>query len=81
MQGDLMPTTHIATNKWTVGQYTFLEALPKVGSPDDTPAYWVMKGDQLLTRTSFATIEEAMRYASRPSRDRSPSPTEGDGNG
>lgn len=81
MQGDLMPTTHIATNKWSVGPYTFLEALPKVGTPDDAPAYWVMKGDALLTRSSFATIEEAMRYAARPSAARSPSPTEGGGNG
>jgi hypothetical protein len=59
--------THIATNKWTVGPYTFLEAMPKIGTQDDAKAYWVMKGDALLSRNSFASIEEAMRYAARPS--------------
>jgi hypothetical protein len=62
--------THIATNKWTVGPYTFLEAMPKVGTQYDAPAYWAYKGDTLLNLSGFGSIEEAMRYAARPSVER-----------
>lgn len=63
----MTPSTHIATQKYQVERYTFLSALPKVGTPDDQPIWFVMKDDKLICESSFATIEEAMRYAARPS--------------
>lgn len=59
-------TTHIATAKYTVGRYTFLEALPKVGTPSDQSIWFVYADNKLLSPNSFATVEEAMRYAARP---------------
>lgn len=64
------PKTHLATNLWRVGPYSFLEAMPKVGTDDDRPIYFAYGHGNLLRRESFDTLEDAMRYAARPSSDR-----------
>lgn len=55
--------THVATQKWTVGPYTFLEAMPKIGTSSDAPIYFAMFRDELVSRSSYVTLEEAMRAA------------------
>lgn len=59
-------TTHIATQLWKVGKYAFLETMPRIGTSDDRPIYFAYADNALVRSSSFDTIEEAMRYVSRP---------------
>lgn len=65
-------TTHIATQIFKVDRYSFLQAMPKVGTPNDTPIWFVYVDGVIACTSSFATIEDAMRYAARPTREQMP---------
>lgn len=61
-------TTHVPVAAYQVGPYYFLVAVPRGESFDDNnAAWWVSKNSAWLRQESFRTLEEAMRYAARPS--------------
>ena len=62
------PKTHIATQIWHVGPYSFMMAVPKIGTPDDLPIYFAYAQGYVARSESFDTLEEAMRYVTRPTR-------------
>ena len=65
-------TTHIATQLFKVDRYSFLQAMPKVGTQHVEPIWFAYVDNELARESSFATIEEAMRYVARPTINREP---------
>lgn len=69
---DDLTTTHIPVASYNVGPYYFLMAIPRGQLVTEAEqAWWVSKDNEWLRRESFSTLEEAMRYAARPSRNTS----------
>ena len=59
--------THVPVSGYRVGPYYFLMAIPRgILVTEAVPAWWVAKWDKWLRRESFASLEDAMRYASQP---------------
>ena len=63
---DDVEKTHLADRLQTVGPYSFLMCVPKRES--DQPLWFVYVHGSLARRESFDTLEDAMRYAARPTR-------------
>lgn len=64
-----LTTTHVPVASYAVGPYYFLRAVPRGERVDDgNSAWWVSKNNEWLRSESFDTLEEAMRYAARPTR-------------
>jgi len=62
-------TTHIPVSSYSVGPYYFLKAAPRGEVvTDDNSEWWVSKDNEWLHTAPFATLEQAMRYAARPTR-------------
>ena len=59
--------THIADQLQSVGPYSFLMCVPK--RPDDRPIWFAYAHGELTQRESFDSLEEAMRYVARPTRE------------
>jgi hypothetical protein len=65
---DELTTTHVTVTAYNVGPYYFLAAMPRGVLVTEAPwSWWVAKNNKWLRRESFDTLEEAMRYAARPS--------------
>lgn len=65
---DELTTTHVPVAAYNVGPYYFLMAIERGKLVTEAPAaWWVAKNNMWLRRESFETLEEAMRYAARPS--------------
>lgn len=58
--------THYFHRAWDVCGYTFFEALPKPAPSLGPPIFFVAYKGAWLRRESFDSIEDAFRYAGRP---------------
>lgn len=56
-------STHIVTQKWTVGPYTFIAWMPRVGTSGDIPVFTVELDGEQLDGVTCSTLEAALRYA------------------